>query len=168
MAHRYTFFRYLAYSLELILLFVLQTTPNLMPELFGSKPLMILPAVLTISYMESELPAMFFGLAGGLMLDFGYGDGVGFFTFTLTLICFGLSMFFRDKLVASFLNVMAFTAVISTALILAYFLFFYVIAGKGNALGFFVNHYISRIIYTIACEVILYFLNSFLYKNMRD
>ena len=168
MDRRYTVFRYFAYSLELLLLFILQTTPRLLPEIFGSKPLLLIPAAITISLLESEIPAMFFGLAAGLMLDFGYSDNIGFFTVTLTLSCFFIGLIFRDYLVISFLNAVVFNAIFCSGLIILYFLFSYVFAGKGDVFYYFTAHYISRIIYTFLCGIVLYFLNKFLYKSLRD
>ncbi len=168
MDRRYTVFRYFAYSLELLLLFILQTTPRLMPEILGSKPLLLIPAVITIAFFENEIPAMFFGLAGGIMLDLGYSDNIGFFTFTLTLSCFFIGLVFRDYLVISFFNALAFNAIFCSGLILLFFIFSYIFAGKGDILFYFSRHYISRIIYTFVCGIILYFLNSFLYKSLRD
>ena len=147
MDRRYTVFRYLAYSLELILLFILQTTPRLLPEILGSKPLLLLPAAITISLLESEIPAMFFGLASGLLLDFGYSDNIGFFTITLTLSCFFIGLIFRDYLVISFFNATVFTFMFCTSLLILYFMFSYVFAGKGDVSYYFSHHYISRIIY---------------------
>lgn len=168
MDRRYTVFRYIAYSLELILLFILQTTPRLLPEILGSKPLLLIPAAITIAFFENEIPAMFFGLASGLMLDFGYSDNIGFFTITLTISCFFIGLVFRDYLVISFLNATAFNAIFCSGLIILYFLFNYIFAGKGDILYYFSHHYISRIIYTFVCGIVLYFLNKFLYKNLRD
>ena len=42
-----SFFRYLAYVIELILMFVLTTTPGLMPELCGAKPALLVCVALT-------------------------------------------------------------------------------------------------------------------------
>ncbi|MCR5653448.1 MAG: hypothetical protein K6F88_06575 [Ruminococcus sp.] len=168
MDRRYTVFRYIAYSLELLLLFILQTTPRLLPEIFGSKPLLLIPAAITISFFESEIPAMFFGLASGLCLDLGYSDNIGFFTVTLTISCFFIGLIFRDYLVISFLNALAFNAMFCAGLIILFFLFSYVFAGKGDVLYYFSHHYISRIIYTFICGILLYFLNKFLYKSLRD
>ena len=165
---RYTAFRYIAFGLELLLLFVLQSTPHLMPEILGGKPLLLLPAVLTIAFLEDSVPAMFFGLAGGVLIDLGYSDNVGFYAFLLTIICFVLSLIFRDYMVVSFLNATAFTAAITTVLMCVYFLFFFIFAGRENALIYFAQHYISRIIYTILCGMPLYLLNKFIYKNLRD
>ena len=122
MDRRYTVFRYFSYFLELLLLFILQTTPRLLPEIFGSKPLLLIPAVITIALLENEIPAMFFGLAGGLLLDFGYSDNIGFFTITLTLSCFYIGLVFRDYLVISFVNATVFNAIFSSGLILLFFL----------------------------------------------
>ncbi|MBR2108914.1 MAG: hypothetical protein IJ932_03055 [Ruminococcus sp.] len=168
MDRRYTVFRYLAYSLELLLLFILQTTPRLLPEFFGSKPLLLLPAAITISFFESEIPSMFFGLASGLLLDFGYSDNVGFFTITLTLSCFFIGLIFRDYLVISFLNATVFIVMFCTSLLILHFMFSYVFAGKGDVFYYFSHHIISRIVYTFVCGILLYFLNKFLYKNLRD
>ena len=168
MDRRYTVFRYVAYSLELLLLFILQTTPGLLPELFGGKPLLLIPAAITISLLENEIPAMLFGLAGGLLLDLGYSDNIGFFSVTLTLSCFIIGLVFRDYLVISFLNATVFNAIFSAGLIILFFLFSYAFAGKGDVLYYFSHHIISRIIYTFLCGIILYFINKLLYKNLRD
>ena len=56
------FYRYLAYSLEILLLFVLGSTPKLLPQLFGAVPCLLVSLALAIAVFENELPAMFFGL----------------------------------------------------------------------------------------------------------
>ena len=168
MDRRYTVFRCFAYSLELLLLFIIQTTPRLLPDILGSKPLLLLPAVISIAFFENEVPAMFFGLAGGLFLDLAYGDNIAFFTVTLTISCFFIGLVFRDYLVISFFNALAFNAIFCSGLIILFFLFSYVFSGKGDSLYYFSSHYISRIIYTFVCGIILYFLNKFLYKSLRD
>ncbi len=167
MERRYTFFRYAAYSLELLLLFILQSTPGLLPEVYGGKPLLMIPAVLTIAFMEDQIPALFFGLAGGALLDLGYSDNLGYYTIMLTLICFVVSFIFRDYMVVSFLNALGFTSVITIVLVSLYYLFFVALAGRGD-LMYFVSHYISRFVYTIVCMVVLYFVNKFLFRNLRE
>ncbi|HBT91305.1 MAG TPA: rod shape-determining protein MreD, partial [Ruminococcaceae bacterium] len=63
---RYRVIRYLGYSIEILVLFVLQETPGLIPEIGGARPVMLIPAAVCIAMFESETPAMAFGLAGGL------------------------------------------------------------------------------------------------------
>lgn len=64
--------RYLAYTLELLVLFMLQETPGLLPAIYGVRPVLVLPAGLAIAMFEEETPAMAFGIAAGLFCDFGY------------------------------------------------------------------------------------------------
>ena len=42
-------FRVLAYALEVVLLWVLQSTPKLMPEVLGGRPFLLLAAALATS-----------------------------------------------------------------------------------------------------------------------
>lgn len=168
MERRYKIFRYVAYSLEILLLFILQTTPFLLPEIGGSKPILLIPTALTIAFFEEEIPALFFGLSCGVILDLSVSNNIGYYAFTLTLISFIVSQIFRDYMVVNFLNSLAFSGIFVTLIILVYFLLFYVGAGKSEAGYYFVHHYISRVIYTIATAPMLYGINRFLYKNLRD
>ena len=68
--------RYLAYTLELLVLFMLQETPGLLPPIYGVRPVLLLPAVVAIALFEEEIPAMAFGILGGLFCDFGLGCGL--------------------------------------------------------------------------------------------
>ena len=167
MEKRYKIFRYVAYSLEIMLLFILQTTPFLLPEIGGSKPILLIPTALTIAFFEDEIPAIFFGLSCGVILDLSASNNIGYYAFTLTLASFVVSQIFRDYMVVSFLNSLAFSGIFVTVIILIYFLLFYVGAGKSQAGYYFVHHYISRIVYTIAISPALYGLNRFLYKSLR-
>ncbi|HCB90399.1 MAG TPA: rod shape-determining protein MreD, partial [Ruminococcaceae bacterium] len=51
----------LGYSIEILVLFVLQETPGLIPEIGGARPVMLIPAAVCIAMFESETPAMAFG-----------------------------------------------------------------------------------------------------------
>lgn len=168
MDKKFTIVRYFAYGLEILLLFVLQSTPNFIPEVFGGRPLLLIPAALTIAYFEPEIPAMFFGIACGVLLDFGYGDNVGYYTVILGVISFVLGWIFSDYMVVSFFNATAFSAGIITGVVCLFFLFFYIFAGKGEAGMYFLTHYVSKIIYTILCSVLLYFLNKGLFRALLD
>jgi rod shape-determining protein MreD len=164
---RYTVFRYIAYSLEILILYVLQGT-YFVPEILGGRPVLLIPVAITIALFENEITAMFFGLSCGALLDIGTGGTIGFYTITLTLCAFVIGSIFRDYMVVNFLNAMAFCSAFIAGLITIYFLFFYVFAGWGDAGYYFVNHYISRIIYTIILSPLFYFLNKFLFKGLRD
>ena len=62
-----SFFRYLTYVIELILTFILCTTPGLLPEIFGAKPALVVCVALTVAVFEREIPAMIIGLLAGIL-----------------------------------------------------------------------------------------------------
>ena len=162
------FFRYLAYSLEILLLFVLGTTPSLIPQIFGATPCLLVALALTIAVFESEVPAMIFGLVCGLFTDIGYSNSVGTFAISLTIVCFILGFCANNFITANFYNVLLTATVVVTALLSLHFLFSYVMAGYSSAGTYFVNHYISRIVQTIICTAILYFINKFIYSTLSE
>ncbi len=161
------FFRYFAYALEIILLYILQATPKLMPEILGSKPILLVAIALVIAAREDKIPSLIFGAVCGALADTVTGGGVGFFAITLTLICYFEAHIFSTYFVPAFLTVMVFSTVAIALLVSVYFLLFKLLAGVPDSSVLFVNHYISRIVYTLVTVIPLYFLNGFLYKNLR-
>ncbi len=159
MEQRFKILRYILYGIELLVLFVLQGTPNLVPELYGGRPNLLLPAVLTIAMFEPKLPALFFGAAGGLLTDIGGGEVIGFFAIIATVLCYFTSYLTSDIIRTSLLTAMLITLIAVPVTLGLHFLFFYVFKGYGEIVYFFVNHYLSRILYTIAAMPIIYFIN---------
>lgn len=168
MEKKFTVVRYFAYSLEILVLFVLQGTPQFLPEIFGGKPVFLIPLAIIIACLEKELPAMFFSLGCGVLLDIGFSNNIGFYAILITVICFFVSVIFRDYMVVSFLNTMAFAGVGIVVVMLLHFFVFYVLKGYDHGGYYFVHHYISRIIYTFVFVTPFYFLNKGLFKNLRD
>ena len=62
MPNRKKWIRYVLYAVEILLLFLLQDTPGLLPQIMGVKPLPVLSAALTIAMVEACTPAMAFGM----------------------------------------------------------------------------------------------------------
>ena len=87
--------RYLAYVLELLVLFMLQETPGLLPSIFGARPVLLFPAVVAIAMLEPEVPALLFGVVGGLFCDFGLSGMLGFHALVLGVLCFFISLLVR-------------------------------------------------------------------------
>lgn len=162
MERRFRIFRYIIYSTELLVLFVIQGIPNFIPELFGGKPSLIIPVALTISMFEPKLTALWFGLAGGLLTDISNGGVIGFFAIIMTVCCYFIS-YLTNELIRTRLSVAMVISFIVVAMALSlHFLFFYVMCGYGNNGYFFVSHYLSRILYTIALTPIAYYVNKVL------
>lgn len=162
------FFRYLAYSIEILLLFVLNSTPSLLPDIFGATPCLLLSLGISIAYFESEVPAMIFGLVCGVLTDFGYSNSIGKFAIMMTIVCFIIGFCSNNLVTANFINVLLSATVVITLILSLHFVFTFVIKGIDNSGVYFVNHYISRIVQTIICTVIFYFINKFVYSTLNE
>lgn len=159
---RFKIFRYIIYSIELLVLFVIQGTPNLVPELFGGKPSLLLPAVLTIAMFEPKITALAFGIAGGILTDIGNGGVIGFFAIIMTIFCYFISYLMSEVIRTKLSVAMAVSIVVISISMVLHFLFFYVLCGYGEAGYFFTSHYLSRIIYTFAFTPLFYYINKVL------
>ncbi len=160
-----SFFKYLAYALEVVVLYVLQDTPNLLPQIFGGKPLLLVVLALSIAARENQIPSLIFGAVCGVLTDIG-GGGIGYFGIMLTLVCYFEAELFKKYIVPSFWTVFLYAASASAVLVGLYFVIFRLLAGVEGAGELFVSHYLSRMVYTLVCIVPLYFLNRFLHKAL--
>lgn len=161
-----SFFRYLAYALELILTFVLSTTPGLMPELFGAKPALLICVALTTAVFEREIPAMIIGMAAGILTDLGFSDSIGIFAISLTIICFVVGYAANNLIVAKFFNYLLYAVVAVGILFMLYFLVTFVIPGTENMWDYFTAHIVSRMVQTFLYSIPFYFINHFIYSTL--
>ncbi len=166
MEKKLTVLRYISYSFEILILYILQGTPSLIPEIFGGKPVLLICVALTFAAFEKELPAMFFGLACGIMCDLGISNTIGYFSVILTAVCYFEALLFKSVIVKNFFNTMLYCLCGCATIICFYFLIFYIFRGYGNAFYYFLNHYVSRIVYTFLCCIPVYFINKFLYTQI--
>ena len=161
-----SFFRYLAYVIEIILAFVLSTTPHLLPELFGAKPALTVCVALTAAIFEREIPAMIIGMVAGMMADIAYTDSIGLFTISLTIICFVVGYAANNLIMATFLNFLLYAAIAVGAIFMLYYLFVFVIPGTDSGWSYFVSHIISRMVQTYVFSIPFYFLNRFIHSSL--
>lgn len=161
-----SFFRYLAYALELILTFILCTTPGILPEIFGAKPALVVCVALTAAVFEREIPAMIIGLAAGVLTDLGYTDSIGIFAISLTIICFIVGYAVNNLIVAKFFNYLLYAFVAVGLLFMIYFLVIFVIPGVQDMWSYFTAHIISRMVQTFLYSIPFYFINHFIYSTL--
>ena len=65
---KYKIFRYFAYALEIIVFFIIERTPRLIPEIFGEKAIIIVPILFMIALFEGEKAGLGFGLFIGILI----------------------------------------------------------------------------------------------------
>lgn len=158
-----SFFKYLAYSLEILLLYIVQYTPNYIPEIFGGKPLLLMAAALTIAGREKHIPSLVFGAVCGALMDLS-GGGIGFFAVMLTLLCWCEAELFERYFVSRFISVFVVGVIAVLVVMVLYFVLFVLIRHSADAGYLLVNHYLSRTVYTMAMLIPLYPLNKLINK----
>lgn len=158
--------RYLAYVLELLVLFMIQEVPGLLPQIFGVRPVLLFPVVLTIALFEEDLPAMAFGIVGGLFCDFGLSGVLGFHALVLGVLCYFVSHISR-----TFFQINLLTAVITgiwaiALVVLAQWFFLYYFSYSYPAYAF-THHYLPKYCYTLLFVPLLYLLNRGLSQALQ-
>ncbi|MGN0478350.1 MAG: rod shape-determining protein MreD [Hominenteromicrobium sp.] len=160
MADRKKWIRYLLYTAELLLLFVLQETPGLLPFVMGAKPMLVLAAALTVAMVEECVPAMAFGIFAGLLADFGGGTPMGYHALVFAVLCFFLS-----GLCGTRIQIHLFTAVLMglwscAAAVVLDWLVLYVAQGYSLAAYALLNAYLPIYFYTLLMIPVCYGLQA--------
>ena len=160
--------RFFAYTIELLVLYVLQETPGLIPAVGLAKPVLVLPAVISIALFEGETAAMVFGVVGGLLIDFGFGSVLGFHALLLAGGCYLISLLAANLFQTNFLSALLVTAVSSAAIFLLQWLFFYVMSGYAYVGYTLLAHYLPLFCYTTAVTPLAYYFNRALALQIRS
>lgn len=151
--------RYLAYTLELLVLFMVQQTPGLTPAIAGVRPVLVLPAAVAMAMFEEEVPAMVFGIVAGLFCDFGYSGTLGYHALVMALVCFFVSVLVRAHLQVNIVTAVLMggwtMAVAFGGQWLCFYYFRYSMAGYA-----FSHHYVPKYFYTLLFIPLLYLLNK--------
>lgn len=159
MEKRYKLFRYFAYVIEIVIVFIVQETPGLIPSLFGARPVLLIPVALSIAMFETETAAMGFGLFCGLLIDFGFGSVLGFHGLFLAVICYIIGLMIINLLRTNVVTAIFAAAVALAVIFLLQWLFFFVFKGYSDSSYVLLTHYIPKYGYTLVLTPILYYFN---------
>lgn len=165
---KYRVVRWLAYTLEIVAVFVLQETPGLIPAVGGARPVAVVPAVLSIAMFEDENPAMVFGLLGGLLFDFGFGSMLGFHGLILAVVCRWVSHMVSDLFRTNFFTSLMLNASVCFLLAMLQWACFYVLPGYREAGYALTAHYLPIALYTAALTPVTYYFNRALATQVRE
>lgn len=160
--NRSGFVRYTAFSLEILICYIFQTLPWMTLEVFGGRPVLLLPLAMSIALFEGEIPAIVFGVICGLMTDSGYSGAMGYNAIMLAILCYASSILMENYIRTNLLTAMIIGTIAMPLIIFGQFLLFYVAAGYDNVWGYFTAHYISRIVYTWGFVPVFYGINRFI------
>lgn len=157
--------KYIVYGVEIFLVYILQSTPSLLPEFFGEKPMLLTVCAVSIALFEGDVIGMWFGLGAGVMLDIGSTAPFGFYGLVHLALCFGcgaLVMYvMRNNVVTSV--ILGLAAVIIAAVAQWIFL-----AESGEVLFFIQSILLPRAVYSTAVMPLFYYFNRAITTRLYD
>ena len=103
---KHKFFRYFAYTLEMIVLFILERTQNAIPEILGEKPTLVILVVLMIALFEGESAGLIFGLLAGILLDSTINTQLSYLTVLIAIIGYIVGFISRNVISVNFTTAM--------------------------------------------------------------
>lgn len=165
---KYKWFRYFAYTIEILIFFMVQETPGLIPQLFGARPVLLIPVALSIALYENEKASMSFGLFCGLLIDFGMGGVLGFHGLLLSVTCYALGVLAANLIKTNFLTAMMIAIVVSASVFLLQWVFFFLLFDYEEPVYALTAHYVPRFCYTVAFMPIAYYFNRALALQIRS
>lgn len=160
--------KYIAYALEILLVYIIQCTPNLLPAFLGVRPLLLIVFAMGISLFESEGVAMWFGLFAGLMMDMASAHVFGFFGVILTISCYvgaALVVFLmRNNLLTAFILTTG-SLILSG---LAQWFFFYLLWGDPKSWYYLYAIMLPQIVYSAIFIPVAFYFNRALATHLTD
>lgn len=160
------YIKWTIYYFLLILFYSLQTTPNLF-EIFGIKPVLVLPLVVCVCMYEGVMTSTIYAMVAGLLWDISSDKLFGFNAIILlscgmliSLVCI---YYLRTKLI----NSAGF--VLLTALIQGFldFTFYYAIWDYTGSSIILFQRILPTIIYTVIVSPIFYFTIRAISKRLN-
>lgn len=158
--------------IEILVLYLLQTSVFTSFALAGVVPNLLLVLVCAVGFMRGRIPALLTGFVSGLVLDCTFGNIIGAYALIYMTIGYlaGYSHAIYDE--NDYTLPILITAAGQFIYDLAYFFVFYLLRGKLNIGHFFLRYMVPGLIYTILIETLLYKLinmaNVFLMRFDRD
>ena len=149
---RYKGIRFFAYFLEILVLFMVQETPGLMPSVYDVRPTLLIPAALSIAFFESELAGMAFGFHALFM---------GILCWLLG--CLAAELIRTNLLTAILAGILGIFLMLSIQWFFCYVLYGYEYQGYA-----YVRHYLPRMAYSLAFMPLTYSFNRALALFIRE
>lgn len=155
-------------TLILILLFLLQTTPGLLPAAGKAEAMLLIPAVVCIGMFERETAGAVFGLFAGLLWDLASAQPAGFHG--MVLMCLGcasgllITHLMRNSLLCGML-LSVLGIVLHTML---YWVLFVLLRGYAGAASLLYTRFLPSMAYTALFIPLFYFIFRLLRKQLRS
>ena len=151
--------KYALYVLLMVILYVLQTDPNLF-AIAGVKPGLVLPFAVCIAMFDSQLAGGLFGLLAGILCDTSSNVLFGFQSILYLLICTAVGLLVTNSLIFVGCG-------FAGRLLLEYF-FCYAMWGYDNAYLILLQRMLPNLLYTLALTPLWFLLVRRLHRFFQE
>ena len=161
------YLKWTAYGLLILGAGLLQMAPRVFPAVFGARPLLLIPIVVSIAMFEGPVGGAAAGIAGGLLWDL-YADRLfGFSALFLMAICCACGLLVRLLIRNNLLSAMLlFSGALLTQGLMDWF-FNYVLWMKEDPLYMLGRMLLPDMAYTLVVSPLLYGLTLLIAKTLR-
>lgn len=80
--------KWMFYTIELLITFLIQFTPAFFPRLFNVTPNFLLALAVSVAVFEGEKAGMWYGIAAGFLMDFAGYKITGFNAMFMAVLCY--------------------------------------------------------------------------------
>lgn len=159
------FVKYGIFVLTVFVLYILQSTPGFL-QIFGIKPVLIMPFCITLSMLDESPQAGIVYLAGGLLTDLSSARVVGTFSIQLILACaagvIAVKFFFKP----SNRNFYFFSFLAMVLMLTVNFMFKYIMVGSySSKLIFYFKNVVLMSAYSALFSLVFYRFIDFINRR---
>ncbi len=148
--------KWVCYSLVLLLLFGLQSSPALF-SIGGIKPVFIIPVAISVALFENEAGSGAFGLVAGLLWDLSAAKLFGFYGMVLMICCVCVALLSMYFMKVNAINAVLLTGAAGILCTIWNFLFYYLIWAYEDV-WYCLLRLSLILVYTIVVAAPVYFL----------
>ncbi len=153
------YIRWLVYILELVVFYALYQAPGFDFAFLQARPLLLIPAFISIALFEKEFTGMAFGIFTGFLLDMNLGNILGVQAILLCMLGYSLGVVSNYYFRANFFAALISAAAIIPLVISGRFYFYYISHGIELSAYAFVNYCVPSIILTFTLMPLVFFFN---------
>ncbi|MBO7604967.1 MAG: rod shape-determining protein MreD [Elusimicrobiaceae bacterium] len=156
------------YIFEFFLLYSLEQNPGLNAEIYGVRPLVLVPFFVSAVVFESEIFSLGLGLVCGILLDVSFGTVPGCFMLILGLIGYFTGIMFKYFIRINLFSAMIFNFLILAVVCLLKIYFNYSKLGVQNNFYMWNNVFVPTVCCSGVLFVLAYFFNKYIYYKLSE
>lgn len=161
------YLKWTAYGLLILISGLLQMAPRAVPALFGARPLLLIPIVVSVAMFEGPVGGAAAGIGGGLLWDL-YADRLfGFHALFLMILCCAAGLLVRLLIRNNLLSALLLITGTLLAQGLADWFFTYVLWMNSDAVYVLIRRMLPDMAYTLVLAPALYGITLLVAKRLR-